>query len=333
MQNQQVNTPHQEAQPLVSFIITYYDLPIQMLCECIDSILALSLRPFEREIIVVDDGSETSPINGLMEYGDNIIYLRQKNSGVSVARNQGLQMAKGKYIQFVDGDDCLIQTPYEHCLDIIRYHQDADMVFFDFTHSRSHQEEAYKQPTVTNGIEYLHHQNIRGASWCFLFRQSIRGSLEFTPGVAYGEDEEFTPQLLIRAETIYLVEAKAYYYRTHSQSAVHQLSEEKKLKRLDDTIGIILHLHDLCDKLPPHAQSAMQRRVAQLTMDYIYNIMMLTRSNLMLEERLEALKSKGLFPLPDRDYTQKYRWFRKMANTAVGRRIMLHTLPLLKKER
>ena len=43
--------------PLVSFILTYYNQPVQMLCECIDSILALSLRPFEREIIVVDDGS------------------------------------------------------------------------------------------------------------------------------------------------------------------------------------------------------------------------------------------------------------------------------------
>ena len=45
-------------QPLVSFILTYYNLPVQMLCECIDSILALSLTPEEREIIVVDDGSD-----------------------------------------------------------------------------------------------------------------------------------------------------------------------------------------------------------------------------------------------------------------------------------
>ena len=57
MQNYQIHTSSQETQPIVSFIITYYNLPIQMLCECIDSILALSLRSFEREIIVIDDGS------------------------------------------------------------------------------------------------------------------------------------------------------------------------------------------------------------------------------------------------------------------------------------
>ena len=65
-------------QPLVSFILTYYNLPVQMLCECIDSILALSLTPEEREIIVVDDGSEVSPMNGLMHYGDDIISTWQQ---------------------------------------------------------------------------------------------------------------------------------------------------------------------------------------------------------------------------------------------------------------
>ena len=60
--------------PLVSFIIPYYNLPIQMLCDCIDSILALSLAKDEREIIIIDDGSKVSPMNALMKYGDDIVY-------------------------------------------------------------------------------------------------------------------------------------------------------------------------------------------------------------------------------------------------------------------
>ena len=52
-------------QPLVSFILTDYNLPTDMLCECIDSILRLSLRADEREIIIVDDGSDNSPMNDL----------------------------------------------------------------------------------------------------------------------------------------------------------------------------------------------------------------------------------------------------------------------------
>lgn len=63
MPNQRTHTSLQETQPLVSFIITYYQMPVQMLQECLDSILQLSLRSFEREIIIIDDGSEKSPIN------------------------------------------------------------------------------------------------------------------------------------------------------------------------------------------------------------------------------------------------------------------------------
>ena len=76
MQSEQNHTQGLE-KPLVSFILTYYNLPVKMLCECIDSILALTMQPCEREIIVVDDGSDNSPMNDLMKYGDDIIYIRQ----------------------------------------------------------------------------------------------------------------------------------------------------------------------------------------------------------------------------------------------------------------
>ena len=49
--------------PLISFIITYYNEPIDMIKKCIDSILKLTLSAEEREIIVIDDGSDISPLN------------------------------------------------------------------------------------------------------------------------------------------------------------------------------------------------------------------------------------------------------------------------------
>ena len=61
MQDSPLHTSLQEAQPLVTFVVCYYDLPMQMLCQCVDSILALSLQHDEREIIVVDDGSDINP--------------------------------------------------------------------------------------------------------------------------------------------------------------------------------------------------------------------------------------------------------------------------------
>lgn len=117
--------------PLVSFIVTTYNLPIEYIKECLESIIQLSLNPKEREIILIDDGSDICPLNDLAEYLPYIIYLRQPNQGVSVARNYGMKIATGKYIQFIDGDDYILKAAYEHCLDIVRYHQ-PDIVTFNY---------------------------------------------------------------------------------------------------------------------------------------------------------------------------------------------------------
>ena len=123
----------QKAQmPLVSFIITTYNLPSEYLEFCLKSILQLSLNPKEREIIIVDDGSDLSPIHDLMDYQDDFIYLRQRNQGLSIARNTGIKIATGRFLQFIDGDDYLLQRGYEHCLDLVRYHN-PDIVYFELT--------------------------------------------------------------------------------------------------------------------------------------------------------------------------------------------------------
>ena len=57
-------------------------------------------------------------------------------------------------------------------------------------------------------------------------------------------------------------------------------------------------------------------------MDYIYNIITLTHNGKYLEQCIEELKQKGLFPLPDKDYTQKYKWFRRLSSTRQGRRML-----------
>jgi hypothetical protein len=94
-----------------------------------------------------------------------------------------------------------------------------------------------------------------------------------------------------------------------------------------------MQLDHLANTLASSERIALQRRVAQLTMDYIYNVIMLCHSQKALNEAIKTLHQKGLFPLPDRNYTAKYTWFRRMTNSSIGRTLLLHTLPLLNKER
>jgi hypothetical protein len=240
-------------------------------------------------------------------------------------------MAQGEYLQFVDADDHLIQTPYEHCLDLIRLNDNIDMVMFDFTSSIS-SETDFNDSKVMTGSEYMLKHNIHATAWGYLFKQTTLSKLRFTPGI-WHEDEEFTPQLLIRAEHVCATDAKAYYYYKHKGTITTHDDEASKAKRFDDIRGVLDRLQYLCDRVPQVDRVALQRRVAQLTMDYIYQVIIQQRSQKALNTCIDELSSKGLFPLPDRDYSQKYKWFRKMSNTRLGRTILLNTLPLLKKER
>ena len=293
----------QESTPLVSFIIAYYEIPVKLLRTCLDSILALSLNPQERQIIIVDDGSETSPLPNLQDYADSIVYLRQKHEGLSAARNTGIQMATGQYLQFVDADDQLIQSGYDYCLDIIHHHGDADMVLFDFDEKLHDSEVPAAEVQPTSGTSYMRHHNIRGMACGYLLRKKALSDLRFANGI-YHEDELFTPQLLIRAEVVYPTNVKAYYYNKRSNSITTCQDAPHVEKRQADALQVILELNKMADRMPKNDQLAMDRRVAQLTMDYIYNTIIQTRSLSITQQRIAALRAEGLFPLPDRSYTK-----------------------------
>lgn len=326
MQTQHPLPQNDKAQPLISFIITYYNEPIDMLKKCIDSILTLTLNREEREIIVIDDGSDVSPLNLLTDVADQMIYIRQPNQGLSHARNTGIAMANGQYLQFVDADDFLISSNYDKCLDFIRF-KDADIVLFDFaTKEVSSTQLAINEEL--SGTEYMHNNNLRASACGYIFKKNLLVNLRFTKGILH-EDEEFTPQLIIRADKVYNTKVQAYFYRKRKESITHNKDKRWKLKRLQDTEQVIKSLQDKADLMPAKDRVAMLRRVAQLTMDYIYNIIILTRDEQYLNHVLLRLEKRGLFPLPKKNYTRKYKLFSIMINSKAGRKILIHTLPRL----
>lgn len=88
--------------PLFSVIIPSYNRK-DMLKSALDSVFVQSMKDFE--VIVIDDGSDDGTEEMVAGYGKAIIYLWQKNSGVSNARNQGITTAKSPYIALLDSDD------------------------------------------------------------------------------------------------------------------------------------------------------------------------------------------------------------------------------------
>ena len=96
---------------MISIIIPVYNSE-STLERCLNSIVRQTYN--DLEVIVIDDGSKDESlkiINSFNSRIDNLKIIRQDNSGVSVARNNGIQSAKGEYGLFLDRDDFLD----DHC--------------------------------------------------------------------------------------------------------------------------------------------------------------------------------------------------------------------------
>ena len=312
------------AKPLISFIVTVNNVSRDELTECLKSILQLSLSDKEREIILVDDGSEDFIINMVDSFKDDIIYIRQRKQGRAVARNTGLKMAKGKYIQFVNGGDLLLRAPYEHCLDIARYHE-PDIVFFMQT-DKEDVETPFEFNAPISGSSYLHDNDLRTNACCYIFRYRLLLNLRFSPYLL-NEDEEFTPQLFLRADKLICTNSKAYCISKGSEVQTKQQPKRSTLQSLAEKEHIIYNLQYVAEQLTPKDKVALKRRIAQLTLELIYDTITITRSNRHTEETINRLHAKGLYPLPDKNYDNKYRLLRKAINSKLGRKLLLISLP------
>lgn len=117
--------------PKVSVIVPVYNVE-KLLNRCIESILNQTYEDFE--LILVDDGSPDKCgeiCDKFVEQDSRVKCIHKKNGGVSRARNIGLDIAKGRYICFVDSDDWIEPDLIEECVKYIEL-EGSDVVLFDW---------------------------------------------------------------------------------------------------------------------------------------------------------------------------------------------------------
>ncbi|MGB7445401.1 MAG: glycosyltransferase [Coleofasciculaceae cyanobacterium] len=117
---------------LVSVIIPCYNAQ-EWIAEAIDSCLR---QTYPRvEIIVIDDGSTDASLEIIKSYGEKLIWETGSNRGGNYARNKGLVLAKGEYIQYLDADDYLLPEKIEKQVTCLE-ETGADIVYGDWRHQR-----------------------------------------------------------------------------------------------------------------------------------------------------------------------------------------------------
>ena len=207
--------------PLVSIIVPIYNVE-KYLKRCIDSILDQTFKDFE--LILVNDGSTDNSEDICKEYeakDKRIKYFYQDNSGVSKARNKGIENSCGKYIQFIDSDDYVDEI----FLDVIvnRFRKDnSDIVFSGFyneyDNGKIYREKCYEKSIISENIqEYclkLYRNDLFGYSCCKTFKSSIikEFNLRFDENMSYCEDELFTCDYCKYIKRISIENRAMYHY-------------------------------------------------------------------------------------------------------------------------
>lgn len=238
--------------PAISVIVPIYNVE-DYVVKCVDSILNQTLR--DLEIILVDDGSTDNSGKICDEYltkDDRVKVIHKKNGGLSDARNAGLDVCKGEYIGFVDGDDYIDEDMYEMLYkNIINYDADISMCRFRRIYNNRIDDNGRDLIRYTKDkkeiIEELYCGSI-GISVCSkLYKRNIFSNLRFFYGKTY-EDVYITLHTVENATKVVFDYKSKYNYILRENSITEKKEYNEKIK---EEINAYLYNHSIiCDKYP-----------------------------------------------------------------------------------
>ena len=239
----------------VSVIVPVYNVE-KYLEKCIESISSQTYSNIE--IILIDDGSEDNSgeiCDKFIEIDKRIIVKHKCNEGVSAARNDGIDIANGKYICFVDGDDYIAQDYVEYLVNLInKFDTPIALTFGFFTSYDQKQIKNDDMRTVSGeeATEALLCYQIPIGVYCKIFKKSFidDNNLRFRTDLFIGEGFNFNASSFQLAFSVGIGYKKIYYYRLDNPtSATTKFSEKKWINGLYSTKEIKKNFIKETDKL------------------------------------------------------------------------------------
>lgn len=220
---------------MITFIVPVYNAE-PTLARCLDSILKQDYADIE--IIAVNDGSSDRSLQILMEYrktDSRIQVIDQKNSGVSVARNQGVLHASGEFIMFVDSDDYIEPNTCSRLLEYMK--EDTDLVIFGLNIYKEGR--LLRTPHLKTAI--IHIKNDINDYWNLrtinlgpcnkIYRKALIKSL-FDETLSLGEDTLFVLEYLKNIHTIQVVGKCFYNVSLDNAGSLNRKYRDDRLEQL-----------------------------------------------------------------------------------------------------
>ena len=247
-----------------SVIIPVYNTA-EYLEECIDSVLAQTQK--EIEIFLIDDGSTDGSLEIIDRYVSQypfIYKLTQEHEYQGTARNRGLELARGKYVYFMDSDDAILPELFETCYELCE-RMDLDFAIFDaygFRYDESDVElkvpddifdrtvlnikdKIYSGPEFWNSVYNSH--GILYLCWLHYIRRDylLKNSL-FYEERTYFEDNDWTLRMYLNAERLYYIPKQLHRHRWRRNSNMLGGFTPELLKGCFRMHWVLLRIYENC---------------------------------------------------------------------------------------
>jgi len=230
-----------EIKAVVSIITPAYNAE-KYIAEAIESVLNQTFEAWE--LIVIDDGSTDNTAKIVSSFEDDrIIFIGQKNKGVSSARNRGLILARGKYITFLDADDVLPLNSVELRVNYLENYQEINMVHGEIIIVR---EDINNPILILKTFSYdnllkkvLHLDKRLSFNIGYMIRSDEIQELQFNEKMSHAEDILFLLELCVNKMEYAYIPKPMYYYYERKNSAMSNLEGWRKgyLELLDSING------------------------------------------------------------------------------------------------
>lgn len=236
----------------VSIIIPVYMVE-KYIDSCVKSVLAQTLKDIE--VILVDDGSPDNCGKICDDYAKKdkrVKVIHQKNGKQGKARNEGVKIAKGEYMGFVDSDDVISPFMFEELYNKAK-HTDSDIVMCDYyrflgagkvSSKKSRIDKVFFNKEVFD-VCNLPFSPSRKSFFCIavcwnkLFKRDFYlKNVKFPEGVVF-EDTSVMFDAFVKAERISVVNKKLYYYRITNKNS-SSVSKDGKLFDLFKSLNLTL---------------------------------------------------------------------------------------------
>ena len=233
-------------QSLITIIIPFYNVG-KYIYNCAVSLFSQSLRNIE--FIFINDCSTDNSASELeravkdYSFADVKIITHMQNFGISYSRNEGIAIAKGNYIGFVDADDWVDENMFERLYDVMM-ENGADLVWCDYyIEYPLRSEKAVMDFSENNIVEFMHFYLTRPVNhlWNMLVNKELylKYDLHFLDGYDMCEDYNVATRLYYYALKRCYVPEPLYHYRYNAASICNTISDKNYVSRLKNALELL----------------------------------------------------------------------------------------------